>query len=55
MPDPRGGEAVFREDYLAGATAFQASELWTVLTVNGWLSRLDHGAYAHPLVARTAA
>jgi asparagine synthase (glutamine-hydrolysing) len=55
VPDARGGESVFREDYLAGATSFQASELWTVLTVNGWLSRLDHGAYAHPLVARAAA
>jgi hypothetical protein len=55
VPDERSGDAVFRADYLAGVTGFQASELWTVLTVNGWLSRLDHGAYAQPLVARAAA
>jgi predicted transcriptional regulator of viral defense system len=48
----RGGEAVFGADYLSGATRFEASELWTVLTVNGWLSRLDQGAYAQPRIAR---
>ncbi len=57
VPDERGGEAVFGAEYLAGATRFQASELWTVLTVNGWLSSLDHGAYAVPFAphARLAA
>ncbi|MCW2928673.1 MAG: hypothetical protein JWM86_2641 [Thermoleophilia bacterium] len=57
VPDPSGGEHVFRDEYLAGATGFQASELWTVLTVNGWLSRLDAGAYAQPrtTVGRAAA
>jgi asparagine synthase (glutamine-hydrolysing) len=48
-------QSVFRGDYLAGATSFQASELWTVMTVNGWLSRLDQGAYAHPRQLRDAA
>ncbi|MCZ4497439.1 MAG: asparagine synthase, partial [Thermoleophilia bacterium] len=48
LPSESGG-AVFRDSYLAEATGFQASELWTVLTVNGWLSKLDHGAYAKPL------
>ena len=55
MPDDRSGDSVFRADYLAGATGFEASELWTVLTVNGWLSRLDHGAYAQPFQLRAAA
>ncbi len=54
VPDERGGEAVFGSDYLAGAKQFQASELWTVLTVNGWLSRLEQGAYAQPRIARAA-
>ncbi len=51
---PAAGDAreVFSSEYLAGATRFQASELWTVLTVNGWLSRLEQGAYAvSPVVA----
>ena len=52
VPDERGGEAVFGADYLSGATRFEASELWTVLTVNGWLSRLEQGAYAVPRLAR---
>ena len=52
VPDERGGEAVFGSEYLAGATRFEASELWTVLTVNGWLSRLEQGAYAQPRIAR---
>ncbi|MCW2955303.1 MAG: hypothetical protein JWO69_172 [Thermoleophilia bacterium] len=41
--------AVFRDDYLAQATGFQPSELWTVLSVNGWLSSLGDGAFAKPL------
>jgi asparagine synthase (glutamine-hydrolysing) len=45
-PSAGSGEAVFSPEYLAGANGFQASELWTVLSVNGWLSRLDAGAYA---------
>ncbi|MCW2924098.1 MAG: hypothetical protein JWM98_1502 [Thermoleophilia bacterium] len=49
VPDSGSGDAVFSPGYLAGATDFQASELWTVLTVNGWLSRLDHGAFTLPL------
>jgi asparagine synthetase B (glutamine-hydrolysing) len=51
VPDERGGEAVFGSEYLSGATRFEASELWTVLTVNGWLSRLEQGAYAQPRIA----
>ena len=42
------GAAVFSDAYLAGSHDFQPSELWTVMTVNGWLSRLDDGAYAQP-------
>jgi len=55
VPDERDGTAVFRDEYLAGATSFQPSELWTVMNVNGWLSRLDHGAFALPLDQRRAA
>ncbi|MBC7460423.1 MAG: asparagine synthase C-terminal domain-containing protein, partial [Thermoleophilia bacterium] len=40
--------AVFNAEYLAGVEGFEASELWTVMTVNGWLAKLDHGAYAQP-------
>jgi asparagine synthase (glutamine-hydrolysing) len=54
-PVAGSGEAVFAPEYLAGVNAFQPSELWTVLTVNGWLSRLDAGAYAAPRVSRVAA
>ena len=47
-PDGRSAGVVFAPEYLADATALQPSELWTVMSVNGWLSRLDHGAYASP-------
>jgi asparagine synthase (glutamine-hydrolysing) len=54
-PSANAGQGVFSSDYLAGVNAFQASELWTVLTVNGWLSRLDAGAYAKAHATRAAA
>jgi asparagine synthase (glutamine-hydrolysing) len=54
-PVPGSSDAVFSPEYLAGANGFQASELWTVLSVNGWLSRLDRGAYSVPLHERAAA
>jgi asparagine synthase (glutamine-hydrolysing) len=46
---------VFSPGYLAGVNAFQPSELWTVLTVNGWLSQLDAGAFSRPFAAGGAA
>jgi asparagine synthase (glutamine-hydrolysing) len=49
VPSTDEGRAVFGDEYLAGAVGFQPSELWTVLTVNGWLSRLDAGAFAVPM------
>lgn len=53
---PRGWDfasvaPVFAADYLESAESFQASELWTVLTINGWLARLESGSYARPLYA----
>jgi len=45
------GRSVFADSYLAGREGFQPSELWTVLSVNGWLSRLEAGAFAAPLRA----
>ena len=54
-PDPRSQDAVFSPQYLSGVAAFQASELWTVLSVNGWLSRMDHGAYEHSFAPRLVA
>lgn len=55
VPSASGGQSVFGADYLAGVTDFQPSELWTVLTVNGWMSRLEQGAYAVPRIDRGAA
>ncbi len=55
LPGQCGDAAVFAPEYLAGVNGFQPSELWTVLTVNGWLSRLDAGAYARPREQRPAA
>ncbi len=46
VPDAARAPTVFTPDYLAGVNAFQPSELWTVLTVNGWLSQLDAGRFA---------
>jgi asparagine synthase (glutamine-hydrolysing) len=43
------GRTVFADAYLARRDSFQPSELWTVLTVNGWLSRLEAGAFSEPL------
>lgn len=40
---------VFSDGYLARRDSFQPSELWTVLSVNGWLSRLEDGAFSRPL------
>ncbi|MCB0877601.1 MAG: asparagine synthase (glutamine-hydrolyzing) [Thermoleophilia bacterium] len=47
-PGAAGSASVFSADYLAGVNGFQPSELWTVLTVNGWLSHLGSGAFARP-------
>jgi asparagine synthase (glutamine-hydrolysing) len=33
--------SVFEDGYLAQAPSFSASELWTVMSVQGWLRRLD--------------
>lgn len=46
----RSGEAatVFSDDYLATVSNMQPSELWTVLTVNGWLSQLEQRALESP-------
>jgi asparagine synthase (glutamine-hydrolysing) len=48
VPAQASGGAVFSDAYLADVNGFQASELWTVLTINGWLSTLADGAFAHP-------
>lgn len=43
------GRTVFSDRYLERRDRFRPTELWTVLTVNGWLSQLDAGIHAHPL------
>jgi len=45
------GHTVFSDAYLQRRDSFKPSELWTVLTVNGWLSRLESGALGAPLRA----
>ncbi|MBC7645099.1 MAG: asparagine synthase (glutamine-hydrolyzing), partial [Thermoleophilia bacterium] len=45
------GRTVFSDDYLGRRDSFKPSELWTVLTVNGWLSRLEAGALGAPMRA----
>lgn len=53
--DHADGRTVFADGYLADREAFAASELWTVLTVQGWLSSLAAGTFARPLERRRAA
>ncbi len=43
------GRTVFSDRYLERRDRFRPTELWTVLTVNGWLAQLDAGRHAHPL------
>lgn len=54
-PDGDAGAAVFGLDYVARVNEFQPSELWTVLTVNGWLSRLEQDAFRQPRTDRSVA
>jgi asparagine synthase (glutamine-hydrolysing) len=42
------GFAVFADDYLAQRATMTQSEIWTVLSVNGWLCALDQGALRTP-------
>lgn len=46
VPSGRSEHAVFTDAFLGSAPEFQASQLWTVLTINGWLSTLDLGSFA---------
>lgn len=43
------GRTVFADRYLEQRDRFQPSELWTVLTINGWLARLQSGAFSQPI------
>jgi asparagine synthetase B (glutamine-hydrolysing) len=46
---------VFAPSYLAGLQSMQASELWTVLSVNGWRASLAADAFATPARLQLAA
>ena len=48
VPAAGSDTSVFTDAYLQGARGFQASELWTVLTINGWLSTMHDGKFAAP-------
>jgi asparagine synthase (glutamine-hydrolysing) len=54
VPTEAAGGAVFSDTYLSGVASMQPSELWTLMSVNGWLAQLDAGAYAHNNAAGSA-
>jgi hypothetical protein len=42
------GVRVFSDPYLNRRDQFEPSELWTVLSVNGWLTRLAADSFSQP-------
>jgi asparagine synthase (glutamine-hydrolysing) len=44
LPAIEGENEVFSQDFLATSDSFTTSRLWTVLSVQGWLSQLESGA-----------
>lgn len=48
-------DAVFSRTYLDSRASFSASELWTVMMVQGWLGALDAHAFAEPFGGASSA